>query len=156
MVGFNERFFFSLFVAPQYIGKVSNIHGIWTTNPPQKKQPGPRFMGAKWCKQTTWIPNSCLFRWKHCDTSHVYQSIDCRFGAWDFVKKTKLFIDTQRRLIVLKDPQPKAKQLQSIRGPLGLESGPRVPQKTVDLSSHTSCLGASIPRQKAVVCWSPE
>lgn len=73
-----------------------------------------------------------------------------------FCKKTKLFIDTQRRLIVLKDPQPKAKQLQSIRGPLGLESGPRVPQKTVDLSSHTSCLGASIPRQKAVVCWSPE
>lgn len=89
MVGFNERFFFSIFVAPQYIGKVSNIHGIWTTNPPKKKQPGPRFMGAKWCKQTTWIPNSCLFRWKHCDTSHVYQSIDCRFGAWDFVKKNK-------------------------------------------------------------------
>ena len=61
---------------------------------------------------------------KHCDTSHLYQSIDCQFGAWDFVKKSNLFIDTQRRLIVLKDPQPKVKQLPSIRVPLGLESGP--------------------------------
>ena len=155
MVGFNERYFFSIFVAPQYIGKVSNIHGIWTTNSP-KKTTWPTIYGCKMVQT-----NDLNSKFMSIPLKTLWH-ITCLPKHWlpiwgmGFCKKTKLFIDTQRRLIVLKDPQPKAKQLQSIRGPLGLESGPRVPQKTVDLSSHTSCLGASIPRQKAVVCWSPE
>lgn len=129
MVGFNERFFFQFLSRLNISEKCQTSMVYEQRTPPKKKQPGPRFMGAKWCKQTTWIPNSCLFRWKHCDTSHVYQSIDCRFGAWDFVKKQNCLLTPKEGWLSSRTHSQKPNNYNQSVDPWAWSQDPEFPKK---------------------------